>query len=113
CERGTVESEEAVQRINAERKRLMDVHPNLLAYEADSLFRPRYKTKPIPEAGSEVESRKGPFHRRSTRPFERSGEEAAARRRGLRIGIPRILASYSLAPFFRAYLEAIGIESRN
>lgn len=113
CERGTVESEEAVQRINAERKRLMDVHPNLLAYEADSLFRRRYKTKPIPEAGSEVESRKGPFHRRSTRPFERSGEEAAARRRGLRIGIPRILASYSLAPFFRAYLEAIGIESRN
>ena len=34
-------------------------------------------------------------------------------REDLRIGMPRVLAMYSVAPLFRAYFESLGIQSRN
>ena len=48
-----------------------------------------------------------------TRTFERSSEEAAEKRRSIRVGIPKVLNIYSAAPLFRAYFETVGITSRD
>jgi len=49
--------------------------------------------------------------RTRTRPFRQSGPEAAAYRRSLTVALPRVLNLYSLAPFFRGYLETLGIDA--
>jgi activator of 2-hydroxyglutaryl-CoA dehydratase/predicted nucleotide-binding protein (sugar kinase/HSP70/actin superfamily) len=122
CEKGTVESKSAVIAFNQARKRLAESHPNLLAFAADAAFRHIYPVAPLPESGTpvaDVTVRRclfgyGPVLRRPCiRPFVRSGADAAGRRRSLRIGIPRVLEVYRLAPFLRAYLEALGMERQN
>jgi predicted nucleotide-binding protein (sugar kinase/HSP70/actin superfamily) len=90
-------------------------------FEADFAFRHKYDPQPLPAAGTLVEdvvATHGLFGFGATQKpvqhlFERSGEEAAAYRRSLRIGIPRVLTNYSLAPFLRAYLETLGIQQHN
>jgi activator of 2-hydroxyglutaryl-CoA dehydratase/predicted nucleotide-binding protein (sugar kinase/HSP70/actin superfamily) len=122
CEKGTVESTEAVVRLSQQHKKLKARYPNLVEYEAGLVFRHFYDPAPMPEAGTPVEDVTvkrdwfglGPIvRRRATRGFERSGEEPAARRRGLRIGIPRVLGNYTVAPFLRTYLETLGVASHN
>jgi len=122
CEKGMVESKEAVVTLNKERKRLKATYPNLVDYEANLAFRHFRNTAPLPEAGvpvDEVTARRGWFgygpvrHRPRRRPFVRSSEPAQARRGAVRVAIPRVLNSYVFAPFFRAYLETVGIGPRN
>ena len=53
----------------------------------------------------------GPTLRREvTRRFKASSAEAAFYRKSPRIAIPKVLNVYSLAPFLRTYLEALGID---
>jgi predicted nucleotide-binding protein (sugar kinase/HSP70/actin superfamily)/activator of 2-hydroxyglutaryl-CoA dehydratase len=118
CEKGTVESREAMLAIVAERKTLAAAYPNLVEYEARRAFAPRaYEPAPMPAAGTpirDVRVKSGFFRVRRqdyVRPFVRSSDEAAQRRRQIRIGIPRVLNMYSTAPFFRAYFEALGLPS--
>lgn len=122
CEKGTVESKQAVVTLNQARKRLKSRYPNLVDYEAHAIFRHRYRPAPLPDAGrpvdDEVVSRIwfgcGPVRRRPVRrAFVRSTDAARARRAELRIGIPRVLNHYMVAPFLRTYLESLGIGSRN
>jgi activator of 2-hydroxyglutaryl-CoA dehydratase/predicted nucleotide-binding protein (sugar kinase/HSP70/actin superfamily) len=122
CEKGTVESKQAVIGLNQERKRLMAAYPNLVDYEAGLVFRHFYEVEPMPAPGTPIDdvlvSRawfgRGPIrHKPVTRPFVGSGAEAAERRTGVRIGIPRVLSAYTVAPFLRAYLEALGVPRRN
>lgn len=122
CEKGTVESKEAVIRLNQERKRLKAEHPNLVDYEVQLMFRHVYDAGPLPEAGALTEDVEvyrawfshGPVRRKVVRRgFVRSSPAAEQRRKEIRIGIPRVLASYSIAPFLRTYLEALGVPSRN
>ncbi len=115
CEKGTVESKEAMLALVAERKQLAQRYPNLVEYEGRRAFMSVYRPEALPEAGTPVEDievKRGLFRlrrRRVTRPFTRSSEAAAQRRRQLRIGIPRVLNLYATAPFFRAYFEALGL----
>jgi activator of 2-hydroxyglutaryl-CoA dehydratase/predicted nucleotide-binding protein (sugar kinase/HSP70/actin superfamily) len=122
CEKGTVESKEAVVRLNQERKRLKARYPNLVEYEAALVFRHFYEPAPQPEAGTRVDDVAvgrawfglGPVTRKDvTRTFRRSPEQARERRKAVRIGIPRVLNNYTLAPFLRVYLESAGIEPQN
>jgi len=122
CEKGTVESKQAVVALNQTRKRLKSRYPNLVDYEAGAVFRHSHNPAPMPATGSpvndEVVSRVwfgcGPVRRRPVRrPFVRSSETARARRAELRIGIPRVLNHYMVAPFMRTYLESLGIGARN
>ncbi|GMR07929.1 MAG: hypothetical protein BMS9Abin26_0934 [Gammaproteobacteria bacterium] len=122
CEKGTVESKQAVVALNQTRKCLKARYPNLVDYEAEAVFRHRYQPVPLPAAGrpvdDEVVSRiwfgRGPVRRRPLhRVFVRSSDAARARRAELRIGIPRVLNHYMVAPFLRTYLESLGIGSRN
>ncbi|MCL2722975.1 MAG: acyl-CoA dehydratase activase-related protein [Polyangiaceae bacterium] len=119
CEKGTVESKEAMLRLVAERKKIAKQYPNMVDYEAKRAFMHFYAPVPQPAAGSlvkDIEVRKGIFGQRRveiTRPFERSSSSAAEFRRRTRIGIPRVLNLYSTAPFFRTYFEALGVPKQN
>lgn len=119
CEKGTVESKEAMLDLVAERKKIAQQYPNMVDYEAKRAFMHFYQPAPMPEHGSpikDIELRKGIFGQRRieiTRPFQRSSEESWDARRRVRIGIPRVLNIYTTAPFFRTYFEALGIPKQN
>ncbi len=115
CEKGTVESKDAMLSLVEERKKIAKEFPNLVDYESKRAFMHVYDTAPMPEDGSptdDVQVKKGFLGLRRVavrRPFKRSSKEAWDARRKVRIGIPRVLNLYSTGPFFRAYFEAIGI----
>jgi activator of 2-hydroxyglutaryl-CoA dehydratase/predicted nucleotide-binding protein (sugar kinase/HSP70/actin superfamily) len=119
CEKGTVESKEAMLDLVAERKKIAQQYPNMVDYEAKRAYMHFYDAAPMPEEGSpikDIEVRKGLLGQRRvpiTRPFRRSPKEAQEKRRRTRIGIPRVLNLYSTAPFFRTYFEALGIPKQN
>jgi activator of 2-hydroxyglutaryl-CoA dehydratase/predicted nucleotide-binding protein (sugar kinase/HSP70/actin superfamily) len=119
CEKGTVESKEAMLALVADRKKIAQKYPNMVDYESKRAFMHFYSPAPQPEDGSpvkDVEVRKGIFGQRRveiTRPFKRSSKESWEARRKVRIGIPRVLNIYSTAPFFRTYLESIGIQKQH
>lgn len=122
CEKGTVESKEAVITLNKERKRLKSKYPNLVDYEANFIFRHIYKPALIPEAGTVKYDDQvkrtwfgmGPVrHTTIMRAFGRSAESALQKRKKMRIGIPRVLNVNTLGPFMRTYLETLGLEPRN
>ncbi|MBI5514712.1 MAG: CoA activase [Deltaproteobacteria bacterium] len=119
CEKGTVESEDAMLSLVAERKKVAQQFPNLVDYESKRAFMSFYKPAPMPAEGTPVkdfEVRKGWFSVKRvevTRPFRRSTQEVRERLRRTRIGMPRVLNMYSTAPYFRAYFEALGIPKQN
>jgi len=115
CEKGTVESKEAMLSLVEERKKIAKEFPNLVDHEGRRAFMHVYDTEPMPADGSptdDVEIKKGFLGLRRVavkRPFQRSSKESWDARRRVRIGIPRVLNLFSTGPFFRAYLEAVGI----
>ncbi len=119
CEKGTVESKEAMLALVKERKQTAAQFPNLVDYESNRAFQHFYKPEPIPEEGTvidDVRVTKGIFRikrEKYSRPFQRSSAEATKRRKSIRIGMPRVLNMYSTAPFFRTYFEALGLGRSN
>jgi activator of 2-hydroxyglutaryl-CoA dehydratase/predicted nucleotide-binding protein (sugar kinase/HSP70/actin superfamily) len=130
CEKGTVESLDALKVLQKERNKIRKRYPNLVEYEAKLAFRQIRPPTPFPAAGTPIEGRvvetnlveaKGILgrllgrreQRVVTRGFERSSAAAAKRREQVRIGIPRALNVWSMAPFFRAYLETAGLDGRH
>jgi activator of 2-hydroxyglutaryl-CoA dehydratase/predicted nucleotide-binding protein (sugar kinase/HSP70/actin superfamily) len=119
CEKGTVESEEAMLALSAERKKLMKSYPNLVDTESKLLFRHFYDQRPMPEDGSkkmDVEVKKtlsGVRRIPVERTFQRSSAEAWKKRARIRVGIPKVLNVWSTAPFWRTYLETLGIQKQH
>ncbi len=119
CEKGTVESKEAMLDLMAERKQTAAEFPNMVDYESKRAFVHLYDAAPLPAEGSpikDVRVTKGLFRVKReevTRPFQRSSAEATKRRKSLRIGMPRVLNMYSTAPYFRTYFEALGVGRSN
>ncbi|MBK7584248.1 MAG: CoA activase [Myxococcales bacterium] len=119
CEKGTVESKDAMHELVAARKKIAAQHPNLVEYEGRHAFQHFYEPAPMPEAGSPLEDvrvKRGLFRVKRetfTRAFERSTSASWAARKNVRVGMPRVLNMYSTAPFFRTYLEALGVPKRN
>ena len=130
CEKGTVESLDALKVLQKERNKIRKRYPNLVEYEAKLGFRQILPPPPLPAAGSPTDDvvvqtslieAKGLLGRllgkreqvSVRRGFERSSLAAAKRREKIRIGIPKALNVWSMAPFIRAYFEALGIDTRN
>ena len=120
CEKGTVESEEAMIAMARDRQKLAKQYPNMVAHEARVAFQPGYAVAPLPPAGSpvgDVEVKRtwlGKILRiATTRGFRRSGEVAAEKRARWRVGLPRVLNMYSTGPFWTAYFRALGVDKRN
>ncbi|HVR86265.1 MAG TPA: BadF/BadG/BcrA/BcrD ATPase family protein, partial [Planctomycetota bacterium] len=114
CEKGTVESLDALKALEAKRKSLKTRYPNLVEYESKLAFRHFYTPAPLPAPGSLIDDvrvtktlfggvRKTPVRR----PIRLSDP---SRRKGIRIGIPRVLNLYSSGPLFRTYFEALGLD---
>ena len=120
CEKGTVESVDALRSLQKERARLKREYPNLVETEATLLFKHFYEPAQLPPAGTPVDDVEvhrdwlGRVKRTPVRRgFRRSSPVAAARRAQTRIGIPKALNLWSTAPFWRTYLEALGVPMRN
>ena len=120
CGKGTVESEEAMLDLTKARKKLMKQFPNLVDYESKQLFRHFYDPPPMPTADTmidDVELKKtllGGIKRVPVRRlFQRSSEASAKKRASTRIGVPKVLNIWSIAPFIRTYLETLGIQRQN
>lgn len=116
CEKGTVESNEALKILNKERNKIRNQFPNLVTEEAVLAFKHFYEPKPQPAAGSskkDVAVRKLPFFRVARRVLNRGFQRSNVDLSQVRIGLPRVLNMYSTGPFFRTYLESIGIPKRN
>ncbi len=119
CEKGTVESKDAMLALMAERKKTAAEFPNVVSYEAEQAFKSFFTPEPLPPAGTMIEDvqvKQTLFRVKKTvvsRPFERSSPEALARRKKVRVGMPRVLNMYSTAPFFRAYFETLGVGKSN
>jgi predicted CoA-substrate-specific enzyme activase len=119
CEKGTVESEEAMLELTKHRKKLMKEFPNLVDYESKQVYRHFYDSEPMPAAAqiiSDVSVKKsflGVTKKAIQRNFQRSSPEAWEARRRIRIGIPKVLNVWTIAPFMRTYLETLGIQKQN
>ncbi len=119
CEKGTVESKDAMLSLMEERRKTAAAFPNIVNYEGERAFVHFYEWAPMPAAGTPVEDvkvTKTLFRVKReaiTRPFLRSSEDAWKRRKKIRVGLPRVLNMYSTAPFFRTYFEALGVGKSN
>jgi predicted CoA-substrate-specific enzyme activase len=120
CEKGMVESKDAMEEIVKERRKVMKEFPNLVTYEGLKAFKRIAGVEPLPEAGAPIEDvrvqRKffGAIERtKYTRGFKRSSQDWAERRATWRVGIPRVLNMYSTAPFFRTFFEVLGVRPKN
>jgi activator of 2-hydroxyglutaryl-CoA dehydratase/predicted nucleotide-binding protein (sugar kinase/HSP70/actin superfamily) len=122
CEEGTVESHEALKALKASRKSLQIDTPNLVKYESTALFASHYTLSHAPTDQTPIKEQRvtmtlggwGPTLRKEVvRNFDLSSLHARAYRQKIKIAIPRVLNIYSLAPFLRTYLEALGIASNH
>jgi len=120
CEKGTVESVDALRLLNKERSRLKKDYPNLIDVEAKLLFKHFFDAAPLPAAGTPIDDVEvsrdwlGRVKKKQVkRGFRRSSPLATGRRNQVRIGIPKALNIWSTAPFWRTYLEALGVNMRN
>jgi predicted CoA-substrate-specific enzyme activase len=120
CEKGMVESKEAMLEVVKERKALGKKFPNLVAYEARKAFQPVPGARKLPETQHQVDDVRvkrtfwGSVKRENfARGFERSSETARQKRKRFRLAMPRVLNMYSTGPFFRTYFEVIGLDPRN
>lgn len=112
CEKGTVESLDALKELTAKRTALKTKFPNLADYEAKLAFRSFYATQPPPPEGTiveDVEVTKGLLGGVKRKPFKRPIRRST-REKKYRVGIPRVLNLYSTGPLWRAYFEALGVE---
>jgi predicted nucleotide-binding protein (sugar kinase/HSP70/actin superfamily) len=102
CEKGLVEAVEDMKVIKARLDATTRDTPNLVSEAARAAFRtwePDSVADP-PDSIAFTAAR-----RRRARRVARRGE--------LRVGIPRVLGMYTLAPLFRTYFESLGVQPRN
>ena len=120
CEKGTVESEDAMLALTKTRKQLMKKFPNLVDTEAKMMYRHFYDNRPLPADGEQISDIEittnflGQIKRKPIRRgFKRSSKEAQDKLQRTRVGIPRVLNIWNTAPYWRTYLETLGIQRQN
>jgi len=102
CEKGTVEDLNEMRAIKGQLDEVKRANPNFAEIAAREAFRLRQ----VPVVAD-------PPPRFLWTRTQRRRAELLARRATLRIGIPRVLNMYSLAPLFTSYFLALGIKPEN
>ena len=105
CEKGTVEDLADMKDIKADIDKIKEANPNYVDIAARDVFRQRQ----VEIVADAVPSTKGLF-------ISKSVKERAAlmqKRQDYRIGIPRLLNTYTYAPLFNAYFASLGLKSEN
>jgi predicted CoA-substrate-specific enzyme activase len=105
CEKGTVEDLAEMKDIKADIDKIKEANPNFVEIAAHDVFRHRQ----VPVVAEAIPNTKGLFVSKAVK------ERAALmeRRKNFRIGIPRLLNTYTYAPLFNAYFASLGIKSEN
>lgn len=102
CEKGTVEDVDDMRAIKKDIEAVKKANPNLVEVAARELFKPvcvEVVVDPLPTPSRFSFNRRAVLKRRVL----------MEKRRDLRIGIPRVLNLYGLAPFFMGYFQSVGI----
>jgi len=114
CEKGMVESKEAMLDLVKQRRAIMKQYPNLVEYEGRKAFQSQRGVAKLPETGSpwtETVPKKDRWgkitYEQVTRGFERSADQET--RKSKRIAMPRVLNMYSTGPFWKTYFEVVGV----
>ncbi len=117
CEKGTVESIDDMKLVKAKLEEIMDANPNFVEKASVKAFRttdpPKVST--LRKVENEPEQRNGlfaKFRKQEAKP-ELISQETRVLRRDIKIGMPRVLNMYTLAPFFQAYFESLGVGAQN
>jgi predicted CoA-substrate-specific enzyme activase len=105
CEKGTVEDLADMKDIKADIDKMKEANPNFVDIAAHDVFRPRE----VAVVADPIPSTKGFFIAKAVK--ERV--PLMERRKDFRIGIPRLLNTYTYAPLFNAYFAALGLKSEN
>ena len=116
CEKGTVESKEALKILAKERNEIRKQYPNLVDEEGKLAFKHFYKFDPLPRAGSakgDVEVRRGRFFAVARRAVNRGFQRSHVDLRHIKIGMPRVMNLYTVGPFFRTFFETLGLPPEN
>ncbi len=95
CEKGTVLDVKDVKGVVKKFQKIKEENPNLQEISAKKVF----ESYPVSKVYQERVF--GIFTRKSV----------IEKRKRLKAGIPRVLNFYALAPFFRGYLESLGVEN--
>jgi predicted CoA-substrate-specific enzyme activase len=105
CEKGTVEDLSDMKGIKADIDKIKAANPNFVDIAARDVFRHRE----VGHVADAAPSTKGFFVSKTIK------ERVALmeRRKEYRIGIPRLLNTYTYAPLFNAYFASLGIEQEN
>ena len=98
CEKGTVEDVNDMREIKRGLDTVKRANPDLAAHAARSAFQ-SWTPAPANAAGA----------RRPLTP----AAKARGRRQSFRVGLPRVLSMFSLAPLFTAWLESLGVPAGN
>jgi predicted CoA-substrate-specific enzyme activase len=105
CEKGAVEDLAEMKDIKGNIDKMKEANPNFVDIAAHDVFRHRQ----VELVADAVPSTKGLFVSKSVK------ERAAlmAKRADFRVGIPRLLNTYTYAPLFNAYFASLGLKSEN
>jgi predicted CoA-substrate-specific enzyme activase len=107
CEKGTVEDVSDMRDIKAGLDAMKKANPNLAEISAREAFAPAKVpnvSDPLPKPSLLAIGRRREIERRT---------ELMKRRESIRIGMPRALNMYSMAPWFMAYFQSLGIRAAN
>jgi predicted nucleotide-binding protein (sugar kinase/HSP70/actin superfamily) len=105
CEKGAVEDLDEMKDIKADIEKVKAVNPNYVDIAAHDVFRHR-EVEAVSDA---IPATKGLFISKTTK--ERAS--LMERRKDFRVGIPRLLNTYTYAPFFNGYFASLGLKSEN
>ncbi|HTW49576.1 MAG TPA: BadF/BadG/BcrA/BcrD ATPase family protein [Acidobacteriaceae bacterium] len=105
CEKGAVEDLSDMKGIKADIDKIKAANPNFVDIAARDVFRHRE----VASVADPIPSTKGLFVSRQTK------ERAALmeRRKDFRVGIPRLLNTYTYAPLFNAWFASLGVQAEN
>ena len=118
CEKGAVEKVENMRVVKARLDAIKKAYPNFVERASEAPFRSINPPKVSTLRGDSENAVRRPtrtlarFLKRDRQPAP-DFAQIKKLRRDIKIGIPRALNMYSLAPFFRSYFEALGVGSQN
>ncbi len=119
CEKGAVESLEDMKEVKARLEAIMEANPNFVEKASVRAFRTTDppKVKSLHKVEEEAKPQKKGLFARFRKQEEPSAQpisqEVRVLRRDLKIGMPRVLNMYTLAPFFQSYFESLGVGAQN
>jgi len=105
CEKGAVEDLNDMKGIKADIDKIKAANPNFVDIAAHDVFRHRE----VPNVADPIPATRGLFVSKGTK--ERA--TLMETRKNFRVGIPRLLNTYTYAPLFNAYFASLGLQSEN